>query len=453
MEDCRPLHTVVIGGGISGLAAAYYAACSGRSVSVIERETRLGGLIQTDRVQGCALEAGPDSFLAAKPSVKQLAEHLGIADKIIGSNDSARRTFIARDGKLIAMPRGMVLMVPTDLESARSSPLFGEDTMKRLTAEMEMPARSRGKDFSIGELVADHFGEEVLTYIAEPLLSGVFGGDPSRLSAPSVLPRFVEYERQLGSLIRGALGESRSTGGSLFRSFSGGMGDLITALEANVRQSASVIRAEVTSIVQDDTGYRVNYKAGKINADEVALCVPAHAAAALVTGLSTELASHFNEIPYSSAILCTYLFDGSSFPHPLDGFGFLVPRPERSVIAAATWINTKFPSRAAANRVALRAFLVDPEANQHLDTSDENVSKAALKDLSRFMGDLGNPVYSDVHRWPKSMPQYVVGHSERVANILRLTSGHPRLHLVSNYVDGVGIPDCIRLAAKAFANP
>lgn len=443
---------VIVGAGISGLSAAFYAIRHGLRPTLVENSTRPGGLIRTDVVQGCTLEAGPDSFIASKPAVAELARELGIEDQLIGSNDAERRIFIARDGRLVAMPPGMIMMIPTDLNAVEGSPLFNNETRLLIRAEERMPPAQRSEDFSVGDLVRAHFGEEVLSYIAEPLLSGVYGGDPSCLSAQSVLPRFVQYERDYGSLVRGAREESRAaSNGSLFRSFAHGMGQLVSALDGNVRPHAEFIHDEACSLRRNANGrYLLRCAGSEIESERVILTVPAYRAADVLSSLDPDLASDLAAIPYSSAILGTFLFERKTFTHSLNGFGFLVPRPERKTIAAATWINTKFPSRIADGYVALRAFTVDPEAEALADSPDMEVSASMYQDLCRFMGDLGTPLYTDIYRWPASMPQYIVGHERRIASIRARLAHHRGISLVSNYLDGIGIPDCVRNAAQAF---
>ena len=437
---------VIVGGGISGLSAAFYLQRRGIGPTIIDPSRRLGGLIQTDLVLGCLLEAGPDSFLGAKPAVSKLAGELGIAESIIGSNDALRRVFIVRKKQLVPMPQGMVMMVPTDIEAVETSPLFSEDTRRRLQAEEALSPFNRGRDFSVGELVEEHFGAEVLEYIAEPLLAAVYGGDPAHLSARSVLPRFVEYESSYGSLVKASRLEARvPKNGGLFLSFKEGMGQLTTALVDDLISHTKIVRDAAVQLEKlPANGYRIHCRENTLDADEIILATPAHIASDLTTALDDELAQQLSAIPYSSAILVTFLFAQESFGHPLDGFGFLVPRPERQIIAAATWINTKFPSRIAPGLIGVRAFLVDPEAALHSATADSDVANSALRDLHRIMRISSAPVHTTVHRWPNSMPQYLVGHGRRLAHIQQRLQMHRGLQLASNYLDGVGIPDCVR---------
>ncbi len=440
----------IIGGGISGLSTAFYLKKLGIRSVLLEKEDRLGGLIRTDYIKGCELEAGPDSFISAKPAVAELAKDLQIENDLIGSQDEKRQIFVIRNGHLTPMPKGMVMMVPTDWGSALRSPLFSDKTKGRFLLETYSKPRERPGDFSIRDFVLDHFGEESLAYVTEPLLSGVYGGDAARLSAKSVLPRFVEYEREAGSLIKAAGREQGATGKkqSFFQSFRGGMQILTEKLRESIGQDHLCLQAEVKQIQPRRDGWCVQTQSERVQAAEVVLACPAHISSRLAAEVYPELARELAAIPYSSAILVTLLYRRESCSHPLNGFGFLVPRPERNTIAAATWINTKFPSRVAPEFVAIRAFIVHPEADSLLQTPQAELVSLVVADLRRFMGIASDPVYSRVSPWPQSMPQYVVGHSERCGHIRSLLEKCPGLHLVSSYFDGVGIPDCIRLAEK-----
>ncbi len=356
---------VIVGGGVSGLSTAYFLAKLGLSSTIIEKSGRLGGLIRTDSIQGCQLEAGPDSYLAAKPSVTQLAEDLGdLKSQIIHSNDDQRRIFVVTHGHLLPMPKGMVMMAPAQLWPALRSNFFSARTKLRFLLETRFPPRQRPGDVSVEELVKSHFGEEVFNKAAEPLLSGVYGGDARALSAESVLPRFLAYEREYGSLIEGVRQErrTRSQTGSLFQSFRGGMQSLTDSLAEAIAGAASVLHLNAAKVERTATGWRVCTEGQSIDADQVVLACPAHCGAKLIETASPPLAAELAAIPYSSAILVTLVYRRVQFQHALDGFGFLVPRAERQTISAATWVSTKFPSRVPEHLVALRAFILDPQA-------------------------------------------------------------------------------------------
>ncbi len=441
----------IIGGGVSGLATAYFLSRLGIRSVLIEKSQRLGGLIQTELVDGCRLEAGPDSYISSKPAVTELARELGeLGGQTISSNHAERRIYIVREGKLASFPQGMTMMVPGKWGPALRSDLFSWKTKLRFLAETFAAPRERDKDFSVGELVTDHFGREVLEYVAEPLLAGVYGGDAAHLSAPSVLPKFTGFERRYGSLITGVRREKAAAPrAGLFLSFQHGMQSLTDALAHNVEGWAEVIHAEVTAVSQDRAGWKIHFGDQSLTAGALVLACPAHAGAALLDHTAPDLAAELAAIPYSSAILVTLLYDSASFRHSLNGFGFLVPKNERQTVAAATWINRKFPGRVADGLVAMRGFIVGEDAEDLSGAADAELTRLAEQDFDRFMGLQTGAQRSLVHRWPQSMPQYVVGHQARQRRIAELAANLTSLYLVGNAYDGVGIPDCVRLAQTA----
>lgn len=442
---------IIVGGGISGLTAAYFLSKRGIRATLIEKERRLGGLIRTDHVNGCDLEAGPDSFLAAKPELRELAGELGIADQIISSNDERRRVFIARRGVLTPMPAGMVMMAPSDLGAALRSSFFSGRTKMRFLREWFAKPKRRSGDVSVGEFVDDHFGQEVLETIAEPLLTGVYGGNAGLLSMEAVLPRFLNYEREYGSIIRATRHErkQRKASGSLFQSFAGGMEMVVTALQRHIFESVDVCSTEAIQITQVDANWRVLTLDGPFDTQYVILATPAHAAARLLETSVPEASRKLENVPYSSAILVTTLFEQQNFVHPFDGFGFLIPQQERTTVAAGTWINTKFPSRIASGQVAVRSFIVGDEAARLATAGDEDIISRTQDDLRRWMGVETPPSKTIVVRWPLSMPQYTVGHALRVKQLQGALEARRGLQLCGNAYAGVGIPDCIRSARQA----
>jgi len=449
-----PSDTVlIVGGGVSGLATAYYLGRAGIRSTIIERASRLGGLIKTDRIQGCELEAGPDSYISTKTAVAELTADLGagLPEKIIGSNDKERRIFIVRDGKLTPMPRAMSMMVPSEWGPVMRSPLLGLRTKLGLLRETFIRPFKREGDFSVGDLVGRHFGPEMLEYITEPLLSGVYGGESASLSARSVLPRFVAFEEQYGSLIKGVRQSARQAPqeGSLFRSFLGGMQTLTDALAKAVQGHTSVIYEEATKVERIENGWRVRLGMESISSRHVVLACPAWAGAKLLDQTAPLVAGELAAIPYSSAVLAMLVFDKATLGHPLDGFGFLVPRKEQQAMAAATWVNTKFPSRLPDGLAALRAFMVGPRAEAMGTAPREQILDAVRKDFGRLMGVRSEPVMQTVYSWPRSIPQYIVGHETRVKRLLAALNPYPGLSLTGNYFDGVGIPDSVKRAKHA----
>lgn len=419
---------------------------------LLEGQRRLGGLIATDEVKGCRLEAGPDSYIATKPAVTELAKAIpGLAEQIMGSNDAARRIFVVKNGKLVPMPHGMVMMVPAEWGPALRSPLFDPATKLRFLSEYFQTPRHRDEDVTISEFVKDHFDEAMLEYVTEPLLSGVYGGEAGKLSARSVLPRFVGYEEKYGSLIRGVRKERQvAASGSLFLSFQGGMQTLTDTVTQSLKGRVRVVHGQAREVERlSDGNWRVSTGDAEEHARNVVLACPAFRAGELIGQMDTMLADDLYSIPYSSAITVMVGFRRSDVTHPLNGFGFLVPKGERRQIAACTWINTKFPVRVAADYVVIRAFIVDRDADDLIPASDAEVVETVCHELERLMGVRSPVEFTTVHRWPKSMPQFTVGHAKRTERIEEQIRNHPRLHLVGNAYDGVGIPDCVRLAKAA----
>ncbi len=441
---------IIVGGGVSGLATAYFLGTRGITSTLFEKSDRLGGLIKTDLLEGCRLEAGPDSFLSAKPAVSDIAGMLGLAGHIIGSNDKARKVYVVRDGKLVAMPKGMVMMVPTQWRPVFHSRLFSIRAKIRLVAETFEKPRIRPEDVSVGQLVQEHFGREILEYIAEPLLCGVYGGDSTNLSAESVLPRFLGYEARYGSLIKGAREESRnsSRSGALFSSFRDGMGELIDALASGSQSHCRIIHSTVTHVEQAAAGWRVTADGKTLEGSSLVLTCPTFVNAELLADSSPDLASYLGAIPYSSAILVTLVLEAFQLERNLDGFGFLVPRAERRTIAAATCIHNKFPVRIRPDLAAIRAFIVGNEAKALLNAPESELVDLVRQELRRLTGVQGQPVFSTVYTWPDSMPQYMLGHKERQRAIADAIEHFAGLYLVGNSYDGVGIPDCVRLAKQ-----
>lgn len=428
---------IVVGGGISGLSAAYFLRKRGLPVVLIEQEPRLGGLLETIDLGGNLIEGGPDSFLAAKPAALELIRELGLSADVIDSNDRQRVTYIARKGRLVPMPDGLVMMAPTKFGPLLKSPLLSWKA--KFTAAREFFRKPSGPrpDRSVAEFVRDHFGEEAVQYLAEPLLTGVFGGDVEKLSAKLVLARFVALEEKYGSVTRGLIAERTPGNGSLFKSLKGGMEYLTATLRARLQDVRFVSgTAEILG-----EGPKVRVDGEWIEAAAVVLAVRAWQAAPLVANLDPELARLLAGIDYSSAVTMGLTYRMDRFPHPLDGFGFLVPAVERRNINACTWVTRKFDYRTAPDHVVLRAFL---GGDRWCEAPDEDIYDAVREDLLALMDVDQMPERFVIRRWPRSMPQYYVGHAATIAAIERQIDPRNGVYLAGNYFDGVGIPDCIR---------
>lgn len=442
-------HVVIIGGGISGLSAAYDLARAGIAHTLFEKMPRLGGVIETKTYEGCLLECGPDSFITAKPEALALIKELGLEGEVIGSNDHQRTTHILKHGKLVPLPEGVMMIVPSKVMPMVKSNLLGWGTKIGMAFELLRRPR-KYPDRSVAEFVIDHFGQETLDYLAEPLLSGVYGGDPRQLSVNSVLPRFVDMEATKGSLGRAVMGAKRppsQPGSSLFRTLASGLGLMIETLATY----ANVKHAGVEALERQDDAFRVKAGGEWLDATNVIIATPAPAAAALVAGIDPELAKLLGTIPYSSSAIVSLIFDEAKFDGQRAGFGFLVPKKERDRLAACTFVATKFPHRAPDNRILLRCFFGGTGDEAILKESDESLVVIAREELRRILGLTAAPLFTNISRWPQSMAQYTVGHSVRIAEIKKRIKAIPGLQVAGNAYDGIGLPDCVRTGRQAAA--
>jgi len=443
--NSNPKKVVIVGGGIAGLAAAYDLRQAGVDCTIFEKRPRLGGVIETCRWENCTIDNGPDSFISAKPEALALIKELGMSEEVIGSNDHQRTTYILKKGRLVALPDGVMMIVPSKIMPMVKSPLLSWATKIRMGFELLRRPGSPG-DRSVAEFVVDHFGRETLDYLAEPLLSGVYGGDPARLSIASVLPRFLDMEVKYGSLGRAVMSAKRPpSGGSLFRSLKNGMSTLVDALAKGL----DVRHQEIETM---EKGFRLRAGGEWIDADHVILACPAWSAAALLGGIDGELAGRLNEISYSSSLTVSLIYRDAEFDGQRAGFGFLVPKRERQRLAAATFVGTKFPHRAPDDRIIVRCFFGGTGDEAILSESDESLLRIARQELNRILGLTAAPLHHAISRWPRSMAQYNVGHIARVKEIKTRAEAIPGLHLAGNAYDGIGIPDCIRLGRAAAKN-
>lgn len=444
----------IVGGGISGLSTAYYLAKAGIPSTLIEPRPRLGGVIQSEQVDGCVVEAGPDSFLSMKPAAMDLIRELGLADEVIGSNDHLRVTYVWKRGRLVPLPDGLQLMVPTKLIPLLTTRLLSWPTKFRMGMELFHPPGRHPHDQSVAEFVTSHYGAEAVDYLAEPLLSGIYGGNPSQLSINSVLPRFVELEAKYGSLTKGVLAELKTNKAQakklpLFRTLKSGLGQLISALAARLEGRVTILHRRAEAVERTGRGFRVRLEDGSLDCADLVLACEAYNAAPLVRALDGRLADLLGGIPYSSSMTVALGFPDSAFPKPLAGFGFLVPKLERRRLVACTWVGTKFPHRVPTGMTLLRCFLGGMDDAGILSENDDAVVATVLNELHQIVGFRAAPAFSRVYRWPRSMAQYAVGHPQRLTEIQARTAAIPGLQLAGNAYTGIGIPDCVRMGKQA----
>lgn len=445
----------VVGGGITGLSAAYELVKSGRSPVLVDSSARLGGVIETSTIEGCVLEGGPDSFLSAKPAAAELIRELGLGDELIGSNDSSRVTYVVKRGKLVPLPDGLLMMVPTKVLPLALSPLLTWKTKIRMGLEwLRRPPHTELPDRTVGDFIRDHYGQEAVDYLADPLLSGVYGGSAERLSVNSVLARFVELEKTHGSLTRGVLSARKAAvhgaqTGPLFLTLKRGLQQLVDALEERVRSSTDVVQAQVNSVVPAAGGWRLRTSAGDHEAAGVILAVPAWIAGRLLRETEQKLSVLLENVEYSSSVTLSLGYRKEQIGTIPPGFGFLVPAAERRTLVACTFIGAKFPYRVPDSHLVLRCFLGGAGREAVLDESDEILVRTVRQELSALLGWDAEPDFINLRRWRKAMAQYAVGHSARISRVMDLLQGLPGLQLAGNAYEGIGISDCVRTGRLA----
>lgn len=472
------MRTAIIGGGIAGLSAAYELEKSRRAgapveYTLYESRERLGGSIASEIVNGAVLEGGPDSFITEKPAAAELCRELGLGDQLTPSNDADRKTYIVVKNRLVPLPDGLMFLVPTKLVPTALTPLFSLRTKMRMAMELLHPPRAAEQDESVAALVERHFGAEAVDRLADPLLSGIYGGDAAQLSARTVLPRLVEMEAKYGSLTRGMLAAHRqmrakmsaakpTTGAAtkpagprgIFTTLRGGLQQLVDALEARidpawVRRSATVHRLEKTA-----RGWRVTVDGAAEEYDAVIAASPAWAAGALLEPVDRVLGEALRGIPYSSSITVNLVYDEAKLGPLPEGFGFLVPVSEERTMLACTFVHRKFLGRTPPGKAVLRAFLGGMKNESLLTEPDDILLAAVRQELQEILGAKTlrastEPEHVQVSRWRRAMAQYAVGHQERMARIRESVAALPGLKLAGNAYDGIGIPDCIRLGRGA----
>ena len=451
----------IIGGGISGLSAAYTIEEKRRSGTPVEyvlfeSKPRLGGVLVTERVDGCLVEAGPDSFLTEKPWAADLCTRLGLGDQLIGSNDAARKTYILVKNKLVVMPDGLMFMVPTKIMPTVLSPLFSVRTKLRMAREWFHPPHKASADETVAEMVERHYGPEMVDMLADPLLSGVYGGEATQLSVRSVLPRFADMESKHGSLGRAMLSARKKMAAApkaparpLFTSLKNGMQQMTDALVANLDPNALKTSVPVELLVRELEGWTVSAGYQSDQFDAVIIATPTPAAASVLQSADENLSAELRSIQYSSSVTVTLGYDDKVRRSLPPGFGFLVPRSAGRRMLAATFVHNKFPHRAPADRAIIRCFLGGARDEQILQSSEEEIVQIVRDELEQIINLRSEPLFSRVYKWRSAMAQYSVGHLERLQRIEALRQNLPGLALAGNGYTGIGVPDCVRSGTEA----
>ena len=450
---------VVIGGGITGLAAANRVREINPSikVTVLEASDRLGGTIRTEYRDGFLLERGPDSFISEKPEALALAKRLGLESQLIETNETYRRSFIVRNGRLRAVPEGFQLLAPSRMWPFITSDIFTLAGKARMAADLFLPRKSSNGDESLASFVRRRLGEEALARMAQPMVGGIYTADPETLSLRATLPRFLDMEQKHRSLILAMLRQGRAqkagTSGarySLFLSFDRGMQVLVDAL---TRINADfLLNTRVQRLVFDRGWTVITDKDEQFKADAVCLAVPAYIAASLLSDVDTRLADKLRAIKYTSTATINFGYRRTAIKHPLNGFGFVVPVIEKRSLIACTFSSVKFAGRAPDHDVLLRAFAGGALQPEIFALDESQLSRKVEADLRELLGIREDPRFIEVAKWERSMPQYEVGHLDRVKEIEKLVAELPGLALAGNSYRGAGIPDCIRSGEAAAEN-
>ncbi len=469
-------HIVIIGGGISGLTAAYELSLTQRTgadirFTLLEASPRLGGIIETETLDlpsgHFTVECGPDGWVSEKPWARDLAVELGLTDSLVASNDAVRRTYLLRDGSLLPLPEGMRMMVPTNEAAILENPLLNAAARQAYldeparAAELRTLAANNSSDISVADFIRRHFGEEVTRTFGRPLLAGIFGGDIERLSAASVMPGMLALEKEHGSLIVGLRAVSSTTATaerSIFTTLRSGLGSLINALAAALPASSIRLKAPALSITRTASHWNISIPNDNLTADAVILATPASGTLSLLGSTDTQLAA-LHEIPASSAVIVAMAFN-----QPLDipsglgilptGFGFLVDQPQPGFsphFLATTFLHQKYPHSAPPGTALLRVFFGGPDfelsrLGSNLSGGDADL---AVAQLQRLWPQLPSPAATIVRHWPNSLPQYEIGHRARIAAITERVQNIPGLVLLGNAYHGVGLPDLIRDARSS----
>ena len=463
-------HLVVVGAGIAGLSAAYRAhrLATERGldveITVLEAAARTGGVIESVERDGCVMELGPDSIITEKPWARALCEEIGLGDRIVGTTNEFRQSFVALGSALHAIPEGFYMMAPSRLTPFVSTRLFSWPGKMRMALDVVLPRRSDGADESLASFVRRRLGAEALDRAAQPMVGGVYTADPEKLSLRATMPRFVEMERKHRSLILGLIeararamraGDAAAEGSaagprySLFISLDRGLSVLPQRLCELLPQGAVKTGTIVERIERDGDRWKIFTLADVIDADAVCLATPAYATSRIIEAIAPELARSLNSIEYASSATVNLVYRREDIAHALDGFGFVVPASEKRTLLACTFSSVKYPGRAPAGTVLVRAFVGGALFPEAYDMADQRMLGGIARDLGELLGLRAPPRDAIITRWPRSMPQYNIGHLERVARIEEEAGRYPSLALAGSAYRGIGIPDCVRSGEAA----
>ncbi len=458
---------VIVGGGIAGLATAFalqeLAGEAGLPLActLVEAGPCWGGKILTHRVGDLVIEAGPDSFLTQKPWALELCAKLGLSDLLMNTKESEKKAFVYSQGRLRELPEGLVLIVPSKLGPFLRSGLVSPPGMVRMALDLVLPAGRSTEDESLASFFSRRLGREAFDRLIEPLMAGIYAGDGEQMSLRATFPRFLELEQRQGSLIRGILAgrKARRPGAqpstpsrSMFVTLRDGLGTLVETLVARIKAGGATLmlgRRVTTLRVRADAQARRSYEVildsnAVLSADAAVLTTPAYVTSDLIRSLSPEAAGLLSRIPYASTATVSLVYDRAAVGSSVTGFGFVVPRIERRHLLAATWSSLKWGHRAPPSQVLVRCYVGGVGREGLLDDDDATLLRLVRHELLSLAGIAAEPLYTEINRWPLGMPQYTLGHLERLERIERALSEHEGLYVTGAGYRGIGIPDCIK---------
>ena len=470
MSSDSSRRVAVVGGGISGLAAAHrlLELNPQAQVTLFEAGPRLGGVLYTEHDDGFLLEHSADNFITTSPWAVALCQRIGFADELIKTNEADRRALVVCRGRLERVPEGFLLLAPRQLWPLVASPVLSLRGKLRLLAEYFVPRLRETGDESLASFARRRLGREAYERLVQPLVGGIYTADAEKLSIQATLTRFVDMEREHGSLIR-ALRRQRQTVGrdaqdasgarySMFVAPRRGLSSLVEALAARLPSNTVRLNAPITSIERLPNGQWALRAGAPPEApnlfNAVIVATPAHRAARLLGSIDAELAAELASIPYAGCAIALVGYRREQVRHPLDGFGFVAPEIERRRILACSFSSNKFPDRAPPGQVLLRVFVGGARQPELMELDDDAMRRLVTEELADLLGISGSPTRFELCRWTEAMPQYHLGHRELVDRIEARAAGIAGLALAGNAYRGVGIPDCIHsgeLAAERIA--
>ena len=466
----RPRTVVIVGGGISGLATAFslqeHATHAGLPLrcTILESGTSWGGKIVTHRVGDLVTEAGPDSFLSQKPAALELCAKLGLADQLINTNETVKKACVVHKGRMHDLPEGLLSFVPRQLKPFLRSGLLSWTGLVRMGLEIAVPPGPSTGDESLAGFLRRRFGAQAYERVLEPLMAGIYAGDAEAMSLRATFPRFLELEQQHGSVVRGMM-EAKKTASvassgqvrrTMFVSLKNGLGDLVTALAQRLREKGVELqlgtRVEALRVRSHELGRwmydLILHDGSALSTESVVLATPAYVSADLLRPLSPIAGGVLDLIPYASTATIAMAFPRTMMSG-IEGFGFIVPRAEQRDLIAATWTSLKWPHRAPPDQLLVRCYVGGVGREEIVQLDDTALSAQVRAELAALCGIRAEPSYTEVNRWRKAMPQYTLGHLDRLAQLDAAVSRYPGLVLTGAGYRGVGIPDCIRDGAVA----